>query len=353
MKYFCVNCGREVKDPDELVDGYCIDCFVKKRGVLKSRPVAKFRVCRGCGSVFYRGTWHEGRADLLKEILKNSISKYLVDGAEVIDLDDLGIPPEHLSTGEMKIGAKVLFRGRHVLSLELPILLTVEQTLCPRCRARIFKTYASLVQIRGEKNLDAETRRELVEFLDRLGINEHIVELSETREGVDVKLDDLGVARKVAMSVATAFGARVVSSFSPKRYDPSRGSWRGIVSFSVRLPSLRRGDLMFYKDRIYIVDDLHGPRIVLRELDNESVQVVDVKEYWRGILRKPKRLEVYEALVTGVDDAAIRVRVLRDGEIREVKRKSAHPTLKPGDKVRIIVINEKEYVVKEPAQEGG
>jgi len=342
---FCVRCGREFPR-EQLIRGYCIDCFKKYIGVFEHKPVLKLTICPKCYSWLFRGDWRVPTSleDMIKAIGALEISKYIRSELQLIDLEVLDITQKKLDFNtHLKIYLKAETTTFNVIE---EVQGSVEYRTCPRCIARSSGTYTHLIQIRfTKKNPPPHFIEGVEKYLQKLISPNDLVNVKYCEGGIDIELDDAAIAKRIVQALSHEFSAKIITSFKAVRFDHRRGAWRGIVTYSLRIPVLERGDLIIYRGSLCIIKDLRGNRLVLLNLSNNVYEEVHMTAYWNGDLKYPSRIEVERYIVKNVEgDKIIIISETSKNEL-VIKRKHDLLRIKPGNSVLLIKADNIEYIV--------
>jgi len=346
MKY-CLNCGREVPDED-YVNGYCVDCFRKLGSPFAKQPSIEVKVCSKCGSIFYKGEWlQENLESIIRRHLMETQGKYLIGPAELVGAEPVdGIQEVSRGLYVQKWVFNLVLNGKHFTQFENNVKITVTKTVCPRCTARASKRIAALVQVRG---LRASAIRKDVERLieSNAGFNVYILDIEDAQNGFDIRFIDQLPARKLAHEIARLYGGHVRETFKSTRYDSRKGVWLGILTLSVRLVDLAEGSIVRYNGELWVVKRVDEKGLHLENLASMKNITIPLAEYWGdrvSVVENYYVKGVYE--VVAVDKAMAYLVNRESGELREIMLPNIPFQIKQGDYIKILVIDDKEYVVK-------
>ncbi len=349
---FCVRCGRIVGPDEPLINGYCPQCYLRYHGIFSSTPLLRIIVCPKCGSWYYRGEWNPPLPipEVIRRILLQESSKFLYREVSLIDAEIVE-GPYKINESQHAVKAKlhILLAGNYPATTTAEITVNIEKRVCPRCLRISGKTHKALVQIRSASGrLEEEDKRMVLRILGEPGIAEDVVEVSEDRHGMDVKMLSSVTARRLSTMISRETGAKVIESFKASHYRPSKGAWEGITTLSVRLPDIREGDLVMMDNQPGVVRerDKHGFTIEL--LDDGSRHRLRYEDYWRGRIEKPGYM-VYEGdyEVVASDNSSIYMVKEDSGEFLEYPRTPGLRDVREGDRVRRVRIKDKVYMIKE------
>lgn len=356
MRY-CVKCGRREEPGRPLINGLCPDCFIKYRGVFKETPVLNIVLCSKCGRWKYSGRWFDpsGLGEIITRILSLDYRKYVNDGVESVEVRNVR-SVHRVARGyyEAIIDLSVVLRGEVRVSTTVIIRFKVVKTICPRCIRRAGKSFNALIQVRSERGFLTEKEIEYVyDVIARDSVVEEVVEISENKNGVDIKIMDPVVAKRLAAVISREKGAKVIETFKLRKYDPSRGVKLGVTTISVRLPDISEGDIVLHNGEPGVVRKYSGAHMVIEKLDGSEVKV-SIEDYWRGVVSKPKNLVMEgEYTVVGYDSSSIYLVNNETGEFIEYPRSPSLYNLKQGDITRGFKIGGKLYMVKNSVLRGG
>lgn len=179
---------------------------------------------------------------------------------------------------------------------------------CDRCNRISGNYYESIIQVRGTdrhlepseienvKNIATDTEKELHEAGNRLAF---IASMDSDKEGVDIIVGSQNLAMHIIQSLKNRFGGKYTAH--PKLVGEKAGVLVYRVTYSFRLPLLRRGDILRIKKK-------YGE--VLSTSTNEF-RYTDLKD---GSIRVGQTDDV-ESVVGNVNKALPYVAVYEDGDI--------------------------------------
>ncbi len=355
---YCVVCGRREEADEPLINGYCSDCYLERVGVFDAAPVLELIVCSRCGAWYYKGRWVDGVSvsEALRRLLLDWADKHLTSGVELVEVEDIGeLRPLGHGWYEAVFVLTVVLANTAVRKKEVPVRIRLVKALCPRCMRRAGKGFNALIQFRSTRGyLTEEEKRYIRERLMSRGVAEEVVEIIENKQGIDAKIGDQVVARRVAAIVSRERDALVKETFKLRRYDPGRGKKEGVVTLSVRLHDIGVGDVMEYRGRPCIVRGVRHGRVSLEFLDNGERLEVSISEFWDGALKKSERVvRDAEYTVVGYDSSSLYL--VRDdtGEMVEYPRLVNLNTVRVGDKLVSYRVADKMYLARKGEEKHG
>ncbi|MET1159845.1 MAG: 60S ribosomal export protein NMD3 [Thermoprotei archaeon] len=356
MTRYCVVCGRRVNDEEYIRElSYCIDCYLKNRGLFKEKPVLEITICPKCGSWLFGSEWQKPLSleEVIRRVLLSVNDKY-VDTRFITILDaEVVERPIKVYKNRYSVRVKLLVVFNNNIHREVieNIEFVLNKRVCPRDIARAGKIHKALIQVRSERGgLSDSEKKTIMDILSEPGVAEEVVEIKENKYGLDIKVYSVNIAKKIAHEVVKITGAKIIESFKPTRYDPRKGRWKGITTISIRLPSISVGDLVLYKGEPAIIKNIGHNGILLKDLSTGNMYRIDYESYWKGILKKPGNLYYYKAYrVIARDSTTLYLLDEKTGEIKEFPYKGID--IKEGAIVYIVKYNDKEYIAVKPGVE--
>ena len=348
---FCIKCGKQVGEDEPLINGMCPQCFLKYKGIFTSRPVLEIIICPRCGSWRYRGEWHRHLSllEVIRRVLIRESYRFLDKRIELVDATILA-EPYKINEAQHAVKAKlsVLLEKTYPVEVEEEIILVINKTVCPRCIAVAGKVHKALVQIRSARGyLDDNDKRLINKALGDHGVISEIVEIKENKHGLDVKLLSPMAAKRLSSLLNRIAGAKVTESFKPTHYNPDKGRWDGIITLSVRLPDIEEDDLVEVDGKPAVVRKKDSRGMIVEMLDDGTRHLVSYEQYWNGRLTKPGYM-VYEREYTIIASDRTTLYLLNEetGEMKEFPRTANLRDAVTGDKVRMVRVKDKVYMVK-------
>ncbi len=351
MTRYCVKCGRQEEPDEPLVNGYCIECFLKYKGLLRETPVFEITVCSKCGSWRYHGRWMQPLSleDMLRRYILDMSRQFINNGVEILEVEEIqSIHKINKNFHEAIARVTALLAGSKIVSRPVIVRFRIVRTVCPRCLRKAGKVFNAIVQIRSSRGHLTEDEKQYVRrILSEPSIADDIVDVEEDKNGINIKMVTPVLARRLASIISREKGAKVIETFKVKKYDPSRGRKEGITTLSVRLPDLEEGDIVEYRRLLGVVDEVRDNRVRITDLDTGEKHSIPINEYWDGRLVKSRNyIEEKDYLVIASDPSTIYLMDETTGEIREYPRLVSLNNVKEGDKMKGYIIGNRLYIVK-------
>ena len=253
-KIFCVNCGKETEN---LIDGLCLDCYSRKGGfasIKKGR--LKIEVCSTCGSIKYRGKW-------LKEDLEDAMKRLVIDNLLISEniswkRPEVKFRRKGKTLYEVVVDIEGEIGGNRVKE-EVYTEILVDKVSCPTCSRKAGKYYEAIIQLRGnERELDEREIKEMEGFLRRRmkefedsGRGVFIADRKKVKKGLDLYISDRKVAHSLIYQLKEEFGGEVKES--PKLFGMKDGVRQYRMTYLLRLPRYREGDVIIIDERLFYI----------------------------------------------------------------------------------------------------
>ena len=279
----CPMCGRSSREVP-FIGSLCRDCFVKRYGVARAPQSIEFVYCVSCHAHRERGRWSAPYEDLSESLRDYLISQLTSRVRPVEPIQEVTIVDVRLGDGEPPRAAYVSVEGRYndvVVSDVIVVNVSPRPTLCPVCASRKTGTgYRAVVQVRsyprplGEDEFSLDLVRKLIGSL-----GDEVVKVEELREGLDVYVRDRSSARTLAARLRAEAGAHVIETFKG-------GGARSRLYVSVRIPTIRPGDVILVDDRpmFYLTKTPHG--FLFIDLETGGRRALGPEELWSSDFRQ-------------------------------------------------------------------
>jgi nonsense-mediated mRNA decay protein 3 len=262
MRRFCYRCGAPETEKGPSVQGLCQSCFVSENPLVTAPAEIELSICSRCKAYFIGKMWHEpnNKESALEEAAKAAVLSELrfaqLTPAGMKSLRNNEVKGLELSMEAKPIAGEVIVdvhaRGKvHELQVS-PQVEHVTITVKPRwitcdvCGLLSAGHHEAILQVRG-REMSPERRLEIRLLLEQAAQEAHkkdrsafISKLDEKREGLDVYINPVGLARRMASLLRTKFGAEIVETAKLLGVDRDRGGVRKFkISVLARLPDQR------------------------------------------------------------------------------------------------------------------
>jgi len=237
---FCPQCG---KPTDEFFDSLCKDCFRQGITLLGSESLAvSLSVCTHCGC-FFKGKGQTSIEAVVEDSVRKAIrKKYGPDCA--VEITELSTElKENERSAHVFLVVKAELKGVEIKERgELAVSLNRET--CERCSRIAGGYYAGIVQIRADGRIPADDELAAAEEIaySSLGESDFVSKERMLKEGLDIYVSSMECGRRISRQIVKKLGG--VFSESKKLYGRKDGREIYRVSFSVRLPGYKQGEIV-------------------------------------------------------------------------------------------------------------
>lgn len=261
---FCVECGSE----GPLYEGLCESCFLHKNQFTLVPKTVDLLRCNHCLEFLIGGSWH--RYTSLEEALADAIPIQVRIGAEVTGIQ-INITPQDMRNYGVELEITV-----RVYDLEKKerhrTLVRLKGTSCPRCSRIKGSYFESIIQVRSRnRHLDRDEMDELMGHIERRvesaaeqSREMFISKVEELHGGFDVYLSSNSLGRAIARELAAMHGAEFKESSSLVGKKEGKDVYR--MTFLVRLPTYRLGDIVSFQQSLYRIEAISRTATRLQEL---------------------------------------------------------------------------------------
>ncbi len=269
---FCPRCGKKT---DELFDSLCKDCF--KQGILlieADKLELSLSVCKNCGG-YFKGNERTSIEEVVEDSVKREIRKKYGYGCEV---EIKGLRKEGERRASVFLVAKAEVKGVEIAERgEIAVILKRE--MCERCSRIAGGYYAGIVQIRAEGRIPTDDELVMAEKIaySSLGESDFVSKEMMLKEGLDIYVSSMECGRRISRAIVKKLGGAF--SESQKLYGRKDGRNIYRVSFSVRLPGFKEGDIVEVDDKVISVEHvIEGKGIEGRDINTGENMFLSKKE---------------------------------------------------------------------------
>lgn len=249
---FCVKCGMDVENP---VDGLCIDCYLDGREFTSLPEYVDLEACAVCRELYVGGKW-------VPDQRRKTVEDAAVDNMYILEdcrITSIATQSESQDDKNFKVHVKTELnvKGTPVTS-ESETVVRVKNTVCKRCSRVKGSYYESILQVRSEeRSLDedvlANIKRRITKYVDYQSRNSRQIFISKIVDihgGVDFYLSTLTLGRTMAKMISDQYCGDTKESFKLVGRKPD-GQNMYRVTYLVRLPKFKEGDVVTYKGLYY------------------------------------------------------------------------------------------------------
>lgn len=318
----CVECGQK----EIFKDGACIDCYRKTHTFTTGPKIIDVLVCTHCEGYKYKNTWS---SQLFDEVLRRHV-KHLFKIKN--DLRNIDINTECEDTDQGK-KCKIHITG-FIDDLEITetheVTVRLKKTVCDVCSKQYGGYYESIVQIRAEKRKLTKKELENIESIifntvENLRAKGNrglfISDYGLEHGGLDFFISDKNIGLTLAKKVQEQYGGIIKQSSKNTGMRDSKQIY--IMTYLVRIPSIRKNDFIEFDKKIFYIISIKGHAVKMLNLNNweeiidelkniqnakivggneiikemilvsqtkDEVQIMDEKKYGITTVKKPKSI---------------------------------------------------------------
>ena len=303
----CPKCGREC---DKFFDSVCKDCFFETFKLFELPLVLHVRMCSGCGAYFHRSKWENigNLEDVVLKAVENALFIHNEAGDAEVHLEPREVTP-YIYVVRVEVAAIV--RGEPIHA-EAEIEVRVQRTACDMCSRESGGYFEAIIQIRAAGRFPTEEERrrcsaivrEAMESMrkkgDRLAFISYI---QEQKGGLDLYMGSMNASRQVCRLIISELGGNF--SESPTLVGMKDGKNLYRITFAVRLPEFRPGDVIRFRGRVIQIKS-SGKKVNGISLEDGS-RFISTPEELKGAEKIANIEDAVLAVLVSIEENAILV----------------------------------------------
>lgn len=256
---FCVKCGNEC---EESLDGLCISCWLAGRKLVDLPHHVDLHVCTNCREYDFGGRWV--RKDPLVAIQDAAVDALMVVKGAEVEAVSTAVEEQDPRSFLVTVHADCTVMG-YPTEGDASTVVRIKNTVCRRCSRQLGSYYEAILQVRTVSGkLDDATREDALAMVEgsvaRQAVNNRqlfITKMELVPGGVDVYLSSIALGKSLAKELADAFCAETKES--PKLVGQTTdGQDMYRLTYLVRLPDYRVGDIVSFQGKHYRLSRLNG-----------------------------------------------------------------------------------------------
>ena len=320
---FCPRCGDPVDDEGEGAtrreQSLCDACYFSDFDLVDAPDRIEVMVCARCGAVHRGNRWVDVDARDYTDVAIEEVSESLGVHLDAYDVS-WQVDPEQVDQNTIRMHCHFSGIVRETfVEEEVVVPVKISRQTCTRCGRIAGDYYASTVQVRArerdptteEVERAEEIAHEIVEKMEETGDrNAFVTEISETDDGVNIKVSTTNIGKKIAAKMIEEFGGEYSDSETLVTEDED-GEEVYRVTYAVHLPPYSPGEIIDLKHDDggpvlvrSVRGNLKGTRLTTGEDYEAGYEVGDAPE-----ARRLGRLDDAEetTLVAVEDERAVQV----------------------------------------------
>jgi nonsense-mediated mRNA decay protein 3 len=342
---FCVKCGADGPTYRSL----CESCFLEGK-VFTSLPdhVDVFQ-CGHCGDYLLDGKWVDIEA---REEVSEKATELALQIAKDAEPMDVGLHGEKIDEANYHVGMTISMR---VEGLEVHEARTTiarfKNTSCPRCNKLMGNYYEGTLQIRTrDRKMPEDQREEIIERIYKM-MQEHskdnrelfiskVNRLTTKEGGVDVILSSSVVGKNMAHDLADQYAAEVKETAKLVTQKQGKDLYR--VTFLVRLPAYRFGDIVRYEGKLHLVGALRANSTKLTNLKTSQGLMISNSDMISAKVVGRKEDIMDMVIVTETDRE---VQVMHPTSFKVFDLRKPPKFERKGDTVKVFQLDEEYFLL--------
>ena len=204
---FCFVCGKKTEN---LIKGYCEDCYNKEFSLIEVPKEITFTKCTKCERLRDKNIWKDVE---IEGLLKDKI-KILGKSVSIrIEKNDI----LHVTAKGYLKGSKKLKEEKHDIKIK------IKKQVCGSCSKRFGGYYESIIQLRGNA-YDA------MDFMEDQIIRERqTYRIEKSKNGFDIYLADNNFANKLTNVVKKKFNAKIERNYKLVTRKQGKDIYRSVM----------------------------------------------------------------------------------------------------------------------------
>lgn len=291
---FCVVCGKETDE--ELRGGECASCYLEKNVLASVKDHVDVEVCVHCHARKRGEIWMEGHGSfepIVADAVREAVQ--LVKAVQKARLQ-VDVRPEDERNFSVTVLASGVAEGVP-FETTLSTRSRIKNGTCVRCSRVQGGYYEAIVQVRAtRREMEVDEKRAIKalasRFIERVvqegDRNAFVLRDEDAERGLDIYMGTTNSGRMLAKAIATEYGGKTTEH--AKTVGQKDGLDLVRMTFAVRLPEYKAGDVVILDDTPFVVSSIGG-------------KTVQAHEAVTGKLRHVERAEMERAVVIPREDA--------------------------------------------------
>lgn len=258
---FCVVCGAE----GETYDGLCKECFIKRGKFVDVPENVDIVLCAHCGAMLVGNHWeHED------EPVTRAVEGAIKVGKGVELNPELHIEDEDERNFRVSVGLNIHLKDKDIEFFDMrETRVRMKQGTCQECSRERGFYYEAILQLRAKnrKLTDDEIDDAVAQarkFSKESG--SFVSKVEEVKGGVDIYMGKMRDGKALAVSLAARNGASTDETRTLSGRKDGKDLYRWTLL--VRMPSFKRGDLVFLEGKIWAVRSFTKNRANLEDISD-------------------------------------------------------------------------------------
>lgn len=272
---FCVECGRE----GELIGSLCQECYSKKHLHASLPEHVDVIMCAHCSAVKTESGWES--VESVKEAAEMAVENAIAVSKEA-KVTDMQIQLSERDERNLaaEVAVSISAHGKEFQRI-LSTSIRLKRGACDQCSKQMGKYYEAILQVRSQERTLSENDMRDVERIIRARVDGmrrstrevFISRVDRVKGGLDFYFSTIPSARAVAKELHEALCAEYKESSS--LWGRKDGKEVHRMTYLVRIPGFKRGDIVEHDSRDYLVKGMS--KGVVHAIDLVSGDEVSMK----------------------------------------------------------------------------
>jgi nonsense-mediated mRNA decay protein 3 len=342
---FCVKCGADGPTYRSL----CERCFLEGKVFTALPDHVDLFQCVHCDDFLIDGKW-------LKIERREEAAEKATEVAAQVNKDvkvlSAGVHAEKIDEANHSVGMTFSLTAEGLQVDEArSTIVRFKNTSCPRCNKMMGNYYEGTLQVRTrDRKMPEDQREEILERILKM-MDEHtkdnrelfiskINRLTTKEGGVDVILSSSVVGKSIAHELADQYAAEVKETAKLVTQKQGKDLYR--VTFLVRLPAYRFGDIVRYENKMFLVGALRANSTKLTNLKTAQAVTVSNSDMISAKVVGRKE-DMLEAVIVNETDRE--VQVMHPTSFKTFDLKKPPKFERKGEMAKIFQYEEEYYLL--------
>ncbi|PAV14313.1 NMD protein affecting ribosome stability and mRNA decay [Methanosarcina spelaei] len=303
----CPRCGKECY---RLFDSVCKDCFFETFKLIELPHVLHVRICSACGAYFHRSRWED--IGNIEDVMLKAVEDALFIHNEAGDVE-VYLEPREITPYIYRVRAEVdAVVRKESVHAEAETEVRIQRTACDMCSRESGGYFEAIIQIRAAGRFPTEEEKKRCMVIARESMDSmrkkgdrlaFISEVVEQKEGIDLYMGSMNASRQVCRLITSELGGNFSESPTLVGMKDGKNIYR--VTFSVRLPEFRPGDVIRFRGKIIHIKS-SGKKVNGTSLEDGS-RFISTPEELKGAEKIGNMGNAVLTVLVSIEDNAILV----------------------------------------------
>ncbi len=273
---YCIKCGSDERTYGNL----CEKCLIDDRELVKVPPYVKRIICPECGDYLIGSSSWVRPFDGMQTIVENNLEFDKLVSDPSIDFDEF---PEGTNEFQIELSVEINIEE---LFLEIPLSfkLRTKKQVCDVCSRKRGGYFEAIIQIRGDGRDPSDSDMEGISRFLNKSLDENksdrqafLTKESKVKGGTDYYMGSSGLSKSQVRDLQSRFGGKVTETSRIFGQNDGKDVFR--YTYSLRLPKMRKDDIVSDKKDTYIVTSVSKNFAFLKDLNTWGKKKIRYDEF--------------------------------------------------------------------------